>query len=148
MMEMKRMKRKFIYACMVFVFCSVVVYGAVLTKDMRQKLENISMASAVYDRNNQLIGNLYYYNRIWAPINKIPVNLQNAVVAIEDSRFYEHNGIDLRGMARALVRDIMPGGGVEGGSTITQQLAKIVLLSQERTISRKLEDISYALEIE
>lgn len=142
------MKRKFIYGCLLFVFCSVVVYGAVLTKDMRQKLENISMASAVYDRNNQLIGNLYYYNRIWTPIKKIPVNLQNAVVAIEDSRFYEHNGIDLRGMARALVRDIIPGGGVEGGSTITQQLAKIALLSQERTLSRKLEDISYALEME
>ena len=142
------MKRKFIYGCLLFAFCSVVVYGAVLTKDMRQKLENISMASAVYDRNNQLIGNLYYYNRIWTPINKIPANLQNAVVAIEDSRFYEHKGIDLRGMARALVRDIIPGGPVEGGSTITQQLAKIALLSQERTISRKLEDISYALEIE
>lgn len=142
------MKRKFIYGCLLFVFCSVVVYGAVLTKDMRQKLENISMASAVYDRNNQLIGNLYYYNRIWTPIGKIPANLQNAVVAIEDSRFYQHNGIDLRGMARALVRDIIPGGGVEGGSTITQQLAKIALLSQERTLSRKLEDISYALEME
>ncbi len=142
------MKRKFIYGCLLFVFCSVVVYGAVLTKDMRQKLENISMASAVYDRNNQLIGNLYYYNRIWTPISKIPVNLQNAVVAIEDSRFYEHKGIDLRGMARALVRDIIPGGGVEGGSTITQQLAKIALLSQERTLSRKIEDISYALEME
>jgi len=142
------MKRKLAIVAIVFVFCSVVAYGAVLTKDMRLKLENISMASAVYDRNNQLIGNLYYYNRIWAPINKIPKNLQNAAVAIEDSRFYQHNGIDLRGIARAVVKDLIPGGPVEGGSTITQQLAKIVLLSQERTISRKIEDITYALEIE
>ncbi|HBF36032.1 MAG TPA: hypothetical protein DDW50_01785, partial [Firmicutes bacterium] len=142
------MKRKFIYVCIFFIFCSVVAYGAVLSKDMRQKLENISMASAVYDRNNRLIGNLYYSNRIWMPISRIPNNLQNAAVAIEDSRFYEHNGIDIRGIARAFVRDLIPGGGVEGGSTITQQLAKIALLSQERTLSRKLEDMSYALEIE
>ena len=104
------LKRKLAIALIIFVFCSVVVYGAVLSKDMRQKLENISMASAVYDRNNQLIGNLYYYNRIWVPLTKIPTNLQNAVVAIEDSRFYQHNGIDLRGMARAVVRDLIPGG--------------------------------------
>ncbi|MGE5581719.1 MAG: transglycosylase domain-containing protein [Bacillota bacterium] len=142
------MKRKITMVLVVFIFCSVVAYGAVLTKDMRQKLENISMASVVYDRHNQLIGNLYYYNRIWVPLTKIPKSLQNAVIAIEDSRFYQHNGVDLRGIARAFIRDIIPGGGVEGGSTITQQLAKIALLSQERTITRKIEDISYALEIE
>ncbi len=142
------MKRKVVIGLIVFVFCSVIVFGAVLTKDMRQKLENISMASAVYDRNDRLIGNLYYYNRIWVPLSKIPTNLQNAVVAIEDSRFYQHNGIDLRGMTRAVIRDLIPGGGMEGGSTITQQLAKIALLSSERTLTRKIQDITYALEIE
>jgi penicillin-binding protein 1A len=142
------LKRKAIIIIAISVFCSVMVYSAVLTKDMRQKLENISMASAVYDRHDRLIGNLYYYNRIWVPLSKIPVNLQRAVVAIEDSRFYQHNGIDLRGIARAVVRDLIPGGRVEGGSTITQQLAKIALLTQERTLSRKIEDITYALEIE
>lgn len=106
------------------------------------------MVSEVYDRNGRLIGNLFYYRRIWTPITKIPQNVQNAVVSIEDVRYYEHNGIDLKGMTRALINDLIPGGPMEGGSTITQQLAKIVLLSSERTIGRKIQDISYALEIE
>ena len=141
-------KRNVIIGAMIFFVSFTLVYSAVLTKDMRQKLENIKTASEVYDRNGKLIGNLYYYRRIWIPIQKIPLNLQNAVVAIEDARFYKHNGIDIKGMARAVIRDILPGGGVEGGSTITQQLAKIALLSSERTLSRKIQDISYALDIE
>jgi penicillin-binding protein 1A len=141
-------KRKVFAGALLFFICSTLIYGAALTKDMRQKLENIRLASAVYDRNGQLVGNLFYYRRIWVPISKISTTLQNAVVAIEDSRFYKHNGIDLRGMTRAVFNDLIPGGAMQGGSTITQQLAKIVLLSSERTIGRKLQDITYALEIE
>ncbi len=107
------------------------------------------MASQVYDRNGKLIGNLYYYNRIYVNSDRIAKDLRNAVVAIEDARFYQHNGVDVKGMARALIKDLMPGGGaMEGGSTITQQLAKISLLTSERTLSRKIQDISLALEIE
>jgi penicillin-binding protein 1A len=140
-------KYKILLGIMVFLLCGIVT-GAVLTKDMRSKLESMRMVSEVFDRNGKLIGNLFYYRRIWAPIEKIPANLQHAVVAIEDARFYEHNGVDLKGMARAVISDLIPGGPMEGGSTITQQLAKIVLLSSERTIGRKIQDISYALEIE
>jgi penicillin-binding protein 1A len=128
--------------------CGAIVYSAALSKDMREKIESIRMASEVYDRNGKLVGNLFYYRRVWISIPQIPTNLQNAVVAIEDARFYQHNGIDLRGMARAVVHDIFSGGNMEGGSTITQQLAKIALLSNERTLSRKIQDISYAMEIE
>jgi penicillin-binding protein 1A len=140
-------KSKILLGIIIFLFCGV-VFGAVLTKDMRSKLENMKMAAEVYDRNGKLIGNLFYYRRIWTPIEKIPVNLQHAVIAIEDARFYRHNGVDLRGMARAVFKDLIPGGALEGGSTITQQLAKIVLLSSERTLGRKIQDITYALEIE
>jgi penicillin-binding protein 1A len=141
-------KYKILLGIMAFLLCGIVA-GAVLTKDMRSKLENMRLASEVYDRNGKLIGNLFYYRRIWTPIERIPVNLQHAVVAVEDARFYQHNGIDLKGMARAVIKDLIPGGGpLEGGSTITQQLAKIVLLSSERTLGRKIQDISYALEIE
>lgn len=140
-------KYKILIGIMAFLLCGI-VFGAVLTKDMKSKLENMRMVSEVYDRNGKLIGNLFYYRRIWAPIGKIPVNLQHAVVSIEDSRFYQHNGVDLKGMARAAISDLIPGGTLQGGSTITQQLAKIVLLSSERTLSRKIQDISYALEIE
>lgn len=142
------MKRKLVIGLMLFLLCGAVVFGAALTRDMRQKLENIRTASSVYDRNGKLIANLYSYNRIWVSSDKMTKDLRNAVVAIEDNRFYQHNGIDVRGMARAVVRDLIPGGGMEGGSTITQQLAKIALLSSERTINRKIQDITLALEIE
>ena len=115
---------------------------------MRQKLENIRLASIVYDRHGRVVGNLYDYRRVWVPLSQIPVTLQRAVVAIEDARFYKHKGIDFRAMGRALVHNIIPGGEVEGGSTITQQLAKISLLSHERTVTRKAQDIFYALKIE
>ncbi|NLW48905.1 MAG: PBP1A family penicillin-binding protein [Firmicutes bacterium] len=133
----------------IFVVCGVLIFAADLNRDMRQKLENIRRASSVYDREGRLVGNLYFYNRIWISFDRIPKNVKNAVVAIEDSRFYQHNGIDLKGMARAFVHNITPGGGaMEGGSTITQQLAKISLLTSERTLSRKVQDINYALQIE
>ncbi len=116
-------KYQIVLGIIVILFCGK-VFGAALTQDMRNKFESMRMAAKVYDRHGKLIGNLSNYRRIWTPIEKIPVNLQHAVIAIEDSRFYRHNGIDLRGMARALVKDLIPGGApLEGGSTITQQLA-------------------------
>jgi penicillin-binding protein 1A len=142
------MKRRAIIIVIIFIFGAATVYGATLPRNMRQKLENLQTASAVYDRHNRLIGNLYYYRRIWIDFNKIPKTLRNAVIAIEDSRFYQHNGIDLRGMARAVYHNLIPGGAMEGGSTITQQLAKISLLSSERTLTRKVRDITLAMQIE
>ena len=143
----KFVKCQIVVGMIVFLFCGR-AFGAILSKDMRSKFENMRMAAEVYDRHGRLIGNLCYHRRIWTPIEKIPIILQHAVIAVEDSRFYQHNGVDLRGMARALVKDLIPGGTLQGGSTITQQLAKIVLLSSERTLERKIQDIAYALEIE
>jgi penicillin-binding protein 1A len=143
----KMIRCHIVLGIVVLLFCGKAA-GATLTKDMRNKFENMRMAAEVYDRHGKLIGNLSNYHRIWTPIEKIPANLQHAVIAIEDSRFYQHNGVDLRGMARALVKDLMPGGPLQGGSTITQQLAKVVLLSSERTLERKIQDIAYALELE
>ncbi len=145
---MIRMKRKVIVGLTIFVVCGVLIFAADLSRDMRQKLENIRMASSVYDREGRLVGNLYFYNRMWISFDRIPKNIKNGVVAIEDSRFYQHNGVDLKGITRALWHNLIPGGGMEGGSTITQQLAKISLLTSERTLTRKVQDINYALQIE
>jgi membrane peptidoglycan carboxypeptidase len=141
-------KRKLLLVIVFLILGAAVVYGATLPKDMRQKLEKLQMAAAVYDRERQLIGNLYYCRRIWVDFEAIPKILRQAVVATEDSRFYRHNGIDLRGMARAVYHNLIPGGATEGGSTITQQLAKISLLSAERTLARKIRDITLAVQIE
>ncbi|HEX3537446.1 MAG TPA: PBP1A family penicillin-binding protein [Stellaceae bacterium] len=80
--------------------------------------------------------------------DQLPRDLANAVVAIEDRRFFEHGAIDPLGILRAGVRDIIGGGAVEGGSTITQQLARVAYLSQERTMRRKVQEVMLAFWLE
>jgi penicillin-binding protein 1A len=82
------------------------------------------------------------------PLAELPAYVPNAFVAIEDRRFYSHHGIDPLGIARALVADVLRRGASQGGSTITQQLAKNLFLTQERTVSRKLQEIALALWLE
>ena len=82
------------------------------------------------------------------PLAEMPDYVPNAFVAIEDRRFYSHHGIDPLGISRALVADILRRGASQGGSTITQQLAKNLFLTQERTVTRKLQEIVLALWLE
>ncbi len=81
-------------------------------------------------------------------LEEMPPILPEAVMAIEDRRFREHAGVDLRGISRAFVRNVAAGGVVEGGSTITQQLVKILYLEPDRTISRKLQEVALATSLE
>lgn len=78
-------------------------------------------------------------------ISKISINLQHALVAAEDERFYEHNGVDFKGLTRSIVNTVM--GNQQGGSTIPMQVSKLLITSQEQSISRKIKDIYYALEM-
>ncbi|HVX65763.1 MAG TPA: PBP1A family penicillin-binding protein [Bryobacteraceae bacterium] len=78
------------------------------------------------------------------PLNQISPALRNAVIAVEDHRFYRHGALDFRGLARAAMRDVRSGGVVEGGSTLTQQLARMIFLSNERTWGRKLKEAALA----
>ncbi len=106
-------------------------------------------SSQIYDINGKLINTVHSVeNRVPVSINKIPKNLQNAFVAAEDARFYQHIGIDPRGILRAVWSNITDRGVSEGGSTITQQLAKNALLSQDRTLKRKIQEAILALQIE
>ncbi|MBP2629186.1 MAG: penicillin-binding protein, family [Firmicutes bacterium] len=106
-------------------------------------------SSQIYDINGKLISTVHSVeNRLPVPLNKIPKNLQNAFVAAEDARFYQHIGIDPRGILRAIWSNITDRGVSEGGSTITQQLAKNALLSQDRTLKRKIQEAILALQIE
>ena len=81
-------------------------------------------------------------------VKDLPPHVVNAVLAIEDRRFYNHFGMDLKGIARAFVVNIMRGGFVQGGSTLTQQLAKNLFLSRERTIKRKIQELMLAFQLE
>lgn len=82
------------------------------------------------------------------PFKQIPLRLRQAFLAAEDRRFYEHSGIDLFGIARASVTNLLSGQVQEGASTITQQLARIVFLSQERSLQRKLNEALMAQKLE
>jgi penicillin-binding protein 2D len=102
----------------------------------------------VFDNQGRFVGRIMPNQRYWVPLDRIPVFLRNALVAIEDSRFYDHNGIDVKGIARALVKDVVKGRMAEGGSTITQQLIKNKYLSGEKTLNRKLKEGFLAIEFE
>lgn len=86
--------------------------------------------------------------RHFVPLTDIPLTLQQAVIAVEDHRFYQHRGIDLEGLARAALVNLQEGSFQEGGSTITQQLVKNLFLSQDKTVSRKAEEMLLALDLE
>jgi 1A family penicillin-binding protein len=102
----------------------------------------------VFDNRGRFVGRLLPEQRYWTPLHRIPLFLQQAVVAVEDTRFYEHGGIDVRGIARALVKDVMNRNLAQGGSTITQQLIKNRYLSGEKTIDRKVKEGFMAVEYE
>jgi penicillin-binding protein 2D len=102
----------------------------------------------VFDRDGRFAGRILPAGRYWTPISQIPLFLQNALVAVEDARFYEHNGIDIKGIARALMKDVAKGRMAEGGSTITQQLIKNKFLSSEKTLDRKVKEAQLAMELE
>jgi penicillin-binding protein 1A len=87
-------------------------------------------------------------SRILVETDQISPIMQQAIVAIEDKRFYEHNGVDLRGIARAVWADVAHKGVVQGGSTITQQLVKNSCVTTARTISRKLKEAALAWQLE
>src|SRR5574340_399104 len=106
------------------------------------KKTDSSGGTRIYSDDDVLIGELKIEKGIFVPVDSIPKNMINALVAVEDSRFWTHKGIDYIGIARALATDIIHASFKEGGSTITQQLAKVVFLSPEKTIKRKLMEVT------
>lgn len=102
----------------------------------------------VFDNQGRFVGRILPEKRYWVSIDRIPAFLQKAVVAVEDARFYEHGGIDVRGIARALVKDVVKRRLAEGGSTITQQLIKNRYLTGAKTLERKLDEARMAIEFE
>ena len=116
--------------------------------DIIDSLSSIKESSIIYDNKNKEVARLFEENRIYVELSKIPPLMQHALIAIEDARFYDHRGIDFRGILRALWTDIRSGGFEQGASTITQQLARNVFLSRERTVLRKLREALIAMRIE
>ncbi|MEU8195917.1 transglycosylase domain-containing protein [Microbispora amethystogenes] len=121
--------------------------------------EPLPEMTRLLDRDGRQIAQFYYQNRQSVPLSAVAPVMRQAIVAIEDSRFYEHGGLDLKGTLRALVTNTQAGGIRQGGSSISQQLVKNIMLTQAeteqeraqalvRTFRRKLDELRYALALE
>jgi len=112
------------------------------------QIEDQSETSFIYDKDGNLITEYYgYENRVWATIDEIPDMLKNAFIAIEDSRFYVHNGIDIKRLFGAVVHNLR-NESVQGASTITQQLIKNTILTPEVSYKRKIQEMYLAIQLE
>lgn len=112
------------------------------------KLEQMESASVILDRNGKIFGQIYVENRETVPYDQLPPDLINAVVAVEDAKFYQHHGYDLFGIIRAALKNLTAGHVRQGASTITQQLARNSFSLKQKTFRRKLLEIFLAQRIE
>ena len=134
----------------------VTVYVSSLVADVKaqartfdlNKLEQMESASVILDRNGKIFGQIYVENRETVPYEQLSPDLINAVVAVEDAKFYQHHGYDLLGIIRAALKNVTAGHVRQGASTITQQLARNSFSLKERTFRRKLLEIFLAQRIE
>ncbi|HHY82356.1 MAG TPA: PBP1A family penicillin-binding protein [Clostridiales bacterium] len=114
-----------------------------------EKLVDYEQTSLVYDRNDNLISSIHgIENRIYVPLSNIPKHVQNAFIAVEDVRFRKHPGFDIRRMFGSLLQNIKARDIVAGAGTITQQVIRNTVLSQEQTIDRKVKEILLAWQLE
>ena len=132
------------------------VYTSVLVTDLEahaktfdlNKLEQMESASVILDRKGRIFGQIYVENRETVPYDQLPRDLINAVVAVEDAKFYQHHGYDLLGIVRAALKNLTAGHVRQGASTITQQLARNSFSLKEKTFRRKLLEVFLARRIE
>jgi penicillin-binding protein 2A len=110
--------------------------------------EGLSQPTVIYDQNGEIASNVLTNRTKGVVVGKLPKHVGDAVIAIEDERFYEHRGFDLKGITRAFFNNLFAGNITGGGSTITQQLTKNALLSPEKTYKRKVEELFLAVKIE
>lgn len=116
--------------------------------DAIDKVQNWQ-TTKIYAADGTLLTDLYYeQDRIVVPLSEIPKHLQQAVIAIEDERFYKHHGYDLEAIGRAFVSNLESGEVVEGASTITQQYIKNTIINRDKTFDRKIKEAALAYQLE
>ena len=106
--------------------------------------------SIVLDGKGERVAEVFEENqrRVWVPLGDIPGQVRNAFIAAEDKNFYQHHGIDERGLARAFIGNLAQSRRLEGGSTITQQIVKNLLVGDDRTYERKIREMIVAARLE
>jgi penicillin-binding protein 1A len=116
--------------------------------DALRRIGEMDQATAVFDNSNQLAFTIFKEQRIEVPLSEVSPNLTKAVTAVEDQRFYDHNGFDLVRMASAFVANVRHHRKAQGGSTITQQLARQSFLTPNKSYHRKVQELILAARIE
>ena len=127
------------------------VFGILQSTDMLNTSDVLpdSYTSVIYDADDNEVDKLHgEENREYVKLSAITTNMQNAVIAIEDQRFYEHNGIDIRGIMRAMAENIKTMSFSQGASTLTQQVLKNEVLEREKSLSRKIKEQYLAVSLE
>jgi 1A family penicillin-binding protein len=142
----------FLTAIVLFVFGFFFLLGIINTLPSPQLLADheVTESTKIYDRTGTTVLYEIYgeEKRTVLPFEKIPTQVKQATIAIEDAEFYNHPAIDLKSLFRAVFVNLRHGWGTQGGSTITQQLAKNVFLSREKTITRKIKELVLAFRLE
>lgn len=134
---------------LVFLLSVIVFFAYTASQANVQSLqEGLSQTTIIHDKDGAEATKVNVNRTEGIDVKQLPEHVSNAVIAIEDRRFAEHNGFDLMGISRAFFKNFLAGKITGGGSTITQQLAKNALLTHEQTIRRKVEELFLAVEIE
>ncbi|WP_245579629.1 transglycosylase domain-containing protein [Alteribacter aurantiacus] len=155
MRRKRRMRKKYLmlgviavtsmFALGIILYLSILIYGNYTIDNTKLVMNE---ATVLIDIDGNEITKLFEENRQLVTKDEIPDHVKNAFIAVEDQRFHNHQGIDFRAIGRALYRDILAGSKVEGGSTITQQLAKNTFLDHEKTWLRKTKEVLIAVNLE
>ena len=128
--------------------CLFLYYSKYLPDFTPLKERQLNAYSVVYSEEDEVVGKFLMDNRIPLPYERIPKTLVHAFIAAEDADFFQHKGIDYKGIARAMFKNLMAGRIVQGGSTITQQVTKTYFLTPKRSFLRKLKEVAYAFGLE
>ena len=149
---------KYVSICLLTVFIAAIMLGGGLflyyvskAPDLSESKLVATTSSKIYDSKNELIADLGSERRVNAQANEIPTELVNAIVSIEDHRFFSHRGVDTIRILGATLRNLRGGGGLQGGSTLTQQLIKLTYFStstSDQTLSRKAQEAWLAVQLE
>lgn len=152
---MKKHAKKIIIIVVISLATAIAGSGAYLTKVVKHMpsiaaMEDYtpSLVTKIFDYRGNLVTELFTERRSLVPLKDIPIDLQNAVLSIEDNDFFKHWGVSTRGIARAAVNNVVKRKVAQGGSTITQQLAKTIFLTPERTFDRKIKEVLITLQLE
>jgi penicillin-binding protein 1A len=154
--RLRRFVRRLFLAVGTTVALVALAAGSLIYREIQKTLPPIDtvvdyrppVATQIFASNGALIGELFSEKRYLVPIDRVPELVRQAFLAAEDADFYRHKGVDLVGILRATINNLAAGGKVQGGSTITQQVVKSVLLSPKKSYERKVKEILLSVRLE